>query len=176
MPFGLARPLPSRVCSTPGVRSIGLHHVRQLKLFLEMADPTHIKIKVPLKLGGLLGFLGGFMFAYQRSSSECHCRESPEICEFLCAVRFWGWSENKREAEMDLQELRERAAQGLPLYGSSPQPDWVQQAANRNSQWSQLKFCTHILYSMRAFLHSSAFSTISCLSNVSLSSGYAICH
>jgi len=42
---------------------------------------------------------------------------------------------------MDLEELQERAAQGLPLYGTSHQPEWVQQAANRNSQWSQLKFC-----------------------------------
>jgi len=50
-----------------------------------MADPTNVKIKVPLKLGGLLGFLGGFMFAYQRSSSECHCRDLSEICKFLCA-------------------------------------------------------------------------------------------
>jgi hypothetical protein len=44
---------------------------------------------------------------------------------------------------MDLEELRERAAQGLPLYGTSHQPEWVQQAANRNSQWSQLKFCEY---------------------------------
>jgi len=44
---------------------------------------------------------------------------------------------------MDLEELQERAAQGLPLYGTSYQPEWVQQAANRNSQWSQLKFCEY---------------------------------
>jgi hypothetical protein len=37
---------------------------------IEMADSTHVRLKTPMKLGGLLGFLAGFMFAYQRSSSE----------------------------------------------------------------------------------------------------------
>lgn len=66
--------------------SIKLYHVMPvLKNFLEMADPTHTRIKTPLKFGGLFGFLGGFMFAYQRSSSMCHCRDPLEICELLCA-------------------------------------------------------------------------------------------
>jgi hypothetical protein len=56
-------------------------------------------------------------------------------------VRFWGWTENEREAAMDLTELRARAQQGLPLYGQSDQPEWVQQAAHSNSAFSQLKFC-----------------------------------
>jgi len=60
-------------------------------------------------------------------------------------VRFWGWSENVREEERDLAELSQRAREGKPLYGSSNQPDWVQAAASRNSQWSQLKFCAFIL-------------------------------
>jgi hypothetical protein len=57
-------------------------------------------------------------------------------------VRFWGWTENKREEVKDLEELSQRAREGKPLYGESPQPEWVQAAAARNSQWSQLKFCT----------------------------------
>ena len=55
-------------------------------------------------------------------------------------VRFWGWSENEREAALDLAELQARAQQNLPLYGESDQPEWVQQAAYSNSVWSQLKF------------------------------------
>lgn len=55
-------------------------------------------------------------------------------------VRFWGWSENKREEERDFKELSARARQGLPLYGESPQPEWVQASAYRNSVFSQLKF------------------------------------
>lgn len=52
-------------------------------------------------------------------------------------VRFWGWTENKREEERDLKELSERAAKGLSLYGDSDQPEWVKESAARNSMWSQ---------------------------------------
>ncbi|KZT65744.1 hypothetical protein DAEQUDRAFT_731038 [Daedalea quercina L-15889] len=91
--------------------------------FWETADPTKFKLRTHLKLGGLLGFIGGFLLAYQRSS-----------------FRFWGWTENKREEEMDFKELSARARQGLPLYGESSQPEWIQASAHRNSVFSQLKF------------------------------------
>lgn len=66
-------------------------------------------------------------------------------------MRFWGWTENKREEEKDFAELSARAKAGLPLYGSSDQPGWVQTAAYRNSAFSQLKFraylpCSYSLY------------------------------
>lgn len=35
---------------------------------VEMADPTRLRMRTPLRLGGLLGFCGGFLLAYQRSS------------------------------------------------------------------------------------------------------------
>ncbi|KAF9269079.1 hypothetical protein L218DRAFT_1072728 [Marasmius fiardii PR-910] len=76
-----------------------------------------------VKVASLIGFCGGFLLAYQNSSK-----------------RFWGWTENKREEEMDLQELSQRAEQGKSLYGESHQPEWVQGAAHRNSVFSQLKF------------------------------------
>ncbi|OCH85506.1 hypothetical protein OBBRIDRAFT_784780 [Obba rivulosa] len=79
--------------------------------------------RTALRVGGILGFVGGFLFAYQRSS-----------------LRFWGWTENKREEEMDYKEMSTRAAKGLPLYGESNEPEWVQGAAHRNSVYSQLKF------------------------------------
>ncbi|EAU90611.1 hypothetical protein CC1G_00995 [Coprinopsis cinerea okayama7 len=88
----------------------------------EMADPTKVSMRTSMRLGGLVGFIGGFLFAYQRSS-----------------VRFWGWSENKREEEMDFQELSQRAREGKPLYGESHQPGWIQEMAARNSTFSQLK-------------------------------------
>ncbi|KAF8661279.1 hypothetical protein AX16_001380 [Volvariella volvacea WC 439] len=89
----------------------------------EMADPAKHNMRTAMRLGGFLGFCGGFLLAYQRSSA-----------------RFWGWSENKREEEMDLAELRQLAAEGKPLYGVSHQPEWVQGTAHRNSVFSQLKF------------------------------------
>lgn len=41
---------------------------------------------------------------------------------------------------MDREEMTERARKGLPLYGTSNEPEWVQGAAYRNSAFSQLKF------------------------------------
>jgi hypothetical protein len=79
------------------------------------------------------------------------------------SVRFWGWSENKREEQMDFEELSQRAKEGKPLYGDSPQPAWVQGSAYRNSAYSQLKFCT--LSFSPSFLVLNA-SSVSCVSNV----------
>jgi len=97
----------------------------------EMADPAKNRMRTTLRLGGFLGFVGGFLLAYQRSS-----------------VRFWGWSENKREEEKDLAELSQRAREGKPLYGESPQPQWVQGTAHRNSAFSQLKFSTFPMFNL----------------------------
>ena len=36
-----------------------------------MADPTKLKMRAPLRWGGALGFIGGFLLAYQRSSGKC---------------------------------------------------------------------------------------------------------
>ncbi|EJD47886.1 hypothetical protein AURDEDRAFT_102027 [Auricularia subglabra TFB-10046 SS5] len=93
---------------------------------LDLADPTHapkVAQRTAMRLGGVLGFMTGFLFAYQRSS-----------------YRFWGWTENQREQELDLKELSERARKGLPLYGTSGETSWIQNVAFRNSQYSQLFF------------------------------------
>lgn len=94
-----------------------------------------------------MGFLGGFLFAYQRSScaldSSLSSMSSPADHQSkldFYIVRFLGWTENKREEEKDFAELSQRAREGKPLWGESPQPMWVQAAAHRNSQFSQLKF------------------------------------
>ena len=59
-------------------------------------------------------------------------------------VRFWGWSENKREEERDFAELSQLAREGKPIYGESHQPQWVQNAAYSNSAFSQLKFSVYL--------------------------------
>lgn len=92
-----------------------------------------------LKLGASIGFLGGFMFAYQRSSSTCW--RFTLSFPHLSLVRFWGWNENSREYEKDLKELTQRTREGKSLYGESSEPQFVQLAAHRNAQWSQMKFC-----------------------------------
>ncbi|KDQ61567.1 hypothetical protein JAAARDRAFT_31023 [Jaapia argillacea MUCL 33604] len=99
--------------------------------FWDVADRSRFPLRTSLRLGGLLGFMGGFLMAYQRSS-----------------FRFWGWSENKREQELDFAELSARAKAGEPIYGESPQPEWVQNAAYHNSVWSQLKFAAFPMFNL----------------------------
>jgi len=41
-----------------------------LILFPEMADPAKYRMRTALRLGGFLGFMGGFLLAYQRSSCK----------------------------------------------------------------------------------------------------------
>ncbi|ESK97740.1 nadh-ubiquinone oxidoreductase 21 kda subunit [Moniliophthora roreri MCA 2997] len=84
-----------------------------------------------VKVASVIGFCGGFLLAYQNSSK-----------------RFWGWTENKREEEMDLAELTQRAKEGKPLYGESSQPEWVLGAAYRNSVFSQLKFSAFPMFNL----------------------------
>lgn len=36
----------------------------------DMADHSRVQQRTALRLGGFLGFVGGFMFAYQRSSRK----------------------------------------------------------------------------------------------------------
>lgn len=77
-------------------------------------------------------------------------------------VRFWGWSENKREEERDFAELSQLAREGKPLYGESHQPLWVQNAAYSNSAFSQLKFsaCLHVIIYTRLTLPISLYEGI----------------
>jgi len=92
----------------------------------QMADPAPLTrggLRGPLRLATFLGLCGGFLFAYQNSSK-----------------RFWGWTENEREQKMDHEELSARAKAGLPLYGETDLPEYIQGVAHRNSLWSQLKF------------------------------------
>ncbi|KAF4570037.1 hypothetical protein EYR40_009023 [Pleurotus pulmonarius] len=99
--------------------------------FWDMADPSRVKMTSAYRLGGTMGFIGGFLLAYQRSS-----------------LRFWGWTENKREEDMDIAELRQLAKEGKPLYGESHQPEWVQASAYRNSVFSQLKFAAFPMFNL----------------------------
>ena len=109
-----------------------------------------------MRVAGVFGFVGGFLLAYQRSSCRSiHPKPTAfRPFEFRFLVRFWGWSENEREATLDLAELRARAQQNLPLYGESDQPEWVQQAAYSNSVWSQLKFREFLYLAPKLFTYS----------------------
>ncbi|KAI7816897.1 NADH-ubiquinone oxidoreductase complex I, 21 kDa subunit-domain-containing protein [Gamsiella multidivaricata] len=70
-----------------------------------------------------LGFMGGFLYSYQKSS-----------------LRFWGWDENAREQGMNRTEMQARADKGLPAYGEATMDEAAQAAAARNSKYAALKF------------------------------------
>jgi len=91
-------------------------------LVLERVDPIRTSTRAAMRICVGVGLIGGFLFAYQRSS-----------------LRFWGWTENRREYEKDFREMTERTQQGKSLYGESGEPAFVQLAGARNSQNSQLK-------------------------------------
>ncbi|KAG0223305.1 NADH-ubiquinone oxidoreductase complex I, 21 kDa subunit-domain-containing protein [Mortierella sp. GBAus27b] len=80
-------------------------------------------INFALGLVTAFGFMGGFLFSYQKSS-----------------LRFWGWEENAREVVKDREEMAARAAAGLPAYGQPSMRDEDQAASARLSKYSALKF------------------------------------
>ncbi|OAQ30435.1 hypothetical protein K457DRAFT_155004 [Linnemannia elongata AG-77] len=80
-------------------------------------------INFALGLATAMGFMGGFLYSYQKSS-----------------LRFWGWEENVREQAMNRKEMDARAAAGLPAYGEPTMDETAQAAAARNSKFAALKF------------------------------------
>ena len=72
-----------------------------------------------MRLTGGLGLLSGFYLLYSRSIN-----------------RFYGFSENRREIEMDMREMTDRVKQGKPLYGVSGMTEYMQGAASRQSRYS----------------------------------------
>jgi len=92
--------------------------------FMERIDPSNYRFgaRSALRLTTFLGFCGGFMLAYQRSS-----------------FRFMGLTPNEPEQAKDMKELSARAAAGKPLYGETDMDEYLQGVAMRNSLWSQLK-------------------------------------
>lgn len=54
------------------------------------------------------------------------------------AERFYGFTENTREVEMDMREMVDKVKKGQPLYGASKVSDYLQGVAARNSRYSEL--------------------------------------
>lgn len=51
-------------------------------------------------------------------------------------VRFYGFTENKREVEMDMREMVDKVKRNEPLYGKSTLTPHMQGVASRNSRYS----------------------------------------
>lgn len=76
-----------------------------------------------LRLSVAIGAVAGLGLVYQRS-----------------CLRFYGWTENSREVEMDMREMVTKVKKGEPLYGESELTPYVQGVAARNSRYSSLLF------------------------------------
>lgn len=50
--------------------------------------------------------------------------------------RFYGFSENRREVDKDMQEMVGRVKKGEPIYGKSTLTEYMQGAASRQSRYS----------------------------------------
>ncbi|WFD00335.1 hypothetical protein MYAM1_003083 [Malassezia yamatoensis] len=89
-------------------------------LMMEQASPTYARrgLGTGLRLAGFLGAVGGFLFAYQRSS-----------------FRLWGVTENEREQEQAKADVE---AGKVPGFGDSSLSSEMQGFAFRNSVNSQL--------------------------------------
>ena len=53
-------------------------------------------------------------------------------------MRFYGFTENKREVEMDMREMVDKVKRGEPLYGTSELTPYMQGVAAQSSRYSAL--------------------------------------
>ncbi|KAE8348537.1 NADH-ubiquinone oxidoreductase complex I, 21 kDa subunit-domain-containing protein [Aspergillus coremiiformis] len=91
---------------------------------MERVSPSHVGrggFAPVMRLATAIGIIGGLHVLYQRSCN-----------------RFYGFTENSREVEMDTREMVDKVKQGEPLYGTSKVSTYLQGVAARNSRYSEL--------------------------------------
>ena len=93
-----------------------------LMLWWEQISPSEVGkggFASIMRLSGALSLSAGFLLMYSRSIN-----------------RFYGFSENRRELEMDMREMTDRVRKGQPLYGTSTMTEYMQGVASRQSRYS----------------------------------------
>ncbi|RFU25969.1 hypothetical protein B7463_g10363, partial [Scytalidium lignicola] len=93
-----------------------------LMMLWEKISPSHVGkggFAPIMRLTGVIGLGAGFLLCYQRS-----------------ILRFYGFTENKREVDMDMREMVDKVKKGEPLYGTSTLTPYMQGVASRNSRYS----------------------------------------
>ncbi|GAB7347177.1 hypothetical protein MBLNU459_g3291t2 [Dothideomycetes sp. NU459] len=91
-------------------------------LLMERISPTNVGkggFASAMRLAGGVGIAGAFFFAYSRSIN-----------------RFYGFSENRREIDMDMKEMVAKVKKGEPLYGTSQLTEYMQGVASRQSRYA----------------------------------------
>ncbi|PKX99898.1 putative NADH-ubiquinone oxidoreductase 21 kDa subunit [Aspergillus campestris IBT 28561] len=116
--FGYARPSDYAVAG-------GMAAASPLTFWMmERVSPSHVGrggFAPVMRLATAVGLIGGLHILYQRSCN-----------------RFYGFSENSREADMDMREMVDKVKTGQPLYGTSQVSPYLQGVAARNSRFSEL--------------------------------------
>ncbi|KAI9820338.1 MAG: hypothetical protein M1827_005960 [Pycnora praestabilis] len=72
-----------------------------------------------MRLTGVISVGAGFLMFFQRST-----------------LRFYGFTENKREIDMDMKEMVNKVKKSEPLYGESSMSPYLQGVASRNSRYA----------------------------------------
>ncbi|KAK2737120.1 hypothetical protein FQN57_000459 [Myotisia sp. PD_48] len=91
---------------------------------MERVQPTAasaVSYSRAMRLASAIGLAGGVISVYQRSCN-----------------RFYGFTENSREEEMDMREMVDKVKKGEPLYGVSSLSPYMQGVAARNSRYTSL--------------------------------------
>ena len=109
-------------------------------VFWERVSPSHVGkggFAGPLRLSGVLGLGGGFLYMYQKVLCMRDLRgKKGELWLMAHIDRFYGANENKREVEMDMREMVDKVKKGEPIYGKSSLSPYMQGVASRNSRYS----------------------------------------
>ncbi|KAL9031300.1 MAG: hypothetical protein Q9196_000656 [Gyalolechia fulgens] len=89
-----------------------------------------------MRLTAVIGLTGGFLHFYSRSISRSsrNVNDRPLLTQRL--VRFYGFTENQREREMDMREMVDKVKKNEPLYGKSSLSPHMQGVASRNSRYA----------------------------------------
>lgn len=134
---------------------------------MERASPSHVGrggFSPVMRLATAIGLVGGLHILYQRSCSMSISLAPSRLGG--CSTnnntdRFYGFTENSREVEMDSREMVDKVKKGEPLYGTSKVSTYLQGVAARNSRYSQL--FVHVLPWFNAVNHDqvSHFAAIS---------------
>ena len=91
-----------------------------------------------MRLATVVGLTAGFLQAYSRSICEVFLLfvQSSTHSNIQPPVRFYGFTENQRERDMDMREMVDKVKRNEPLYGKSELSPYMQGVAARNSRYS----------------------------------------
>ncbi|EEQ86076.1 hypothetical protein RJZ56_001768 [Blastomyces dermatitidis] len=116
--FGYARPSDYVIGAGVGSMSPALFWLMER---MHPANASPGTFGKAMRLATAIGFFGGLFTVYNTS-----CK------------RFYGFTENSREVEMDMREMVDKVKKGEPLYGVSSLSPYMQGVAARNSRYSSL--------------------------------------